>query len=215
MYTFSFLPKKILSIFSVESCILCKKESEPLCEPCISLLTECKDCVDPCSSLFLSYRDAKVKKLLRLAKYEHKTSLYEPLILAWLKKEDMLSLFLKEKSDTLLTGIPMHRRRLLFRGYSHTHKIVSLLAKETSVESYPSLLTKKRFTGRQALLSRKERLVAQKDSFEISESAKRKLQGKRIILVDDVMTTGSTFREARKVLLSSGAKEVVCIALAH
>ena len=215
MYTLSFFIGKALKILTTSSCFFCDQGNEALCAPCISLLTKENRSEGSCHSIFLSYKDIKVKTILRLAKYEHRTSLYTPLVISWLKQNTLSSLLSVEKENTLLIGMPMHRGRLIFRGYNHTEKIVGVLSRETGIRTGGTLLKKKKHTERQALLSRAERLVAQKGSFEIKKGAEHKLLGKRIILVDDIMTTGSTFEESKKELLLSGAKEVVCIALAH
>jgi ComF family protein len=215
MYTLSFFIEKALKILTTNSCFFCDQGNESLCVPCIALLRKENGGKDPCHSIFLSYKDTKVKNILRLAKYEHRTSLYTPLVISWLQENTLSLLLSKDTQNTILIGMPMHRRRRIFRGYNHTEKIVAVFSRETGIRTDRTLLKKKIYTKRQALLPRTKRLVAQKGSFEIGSGAERKLLGKRIILVDDIMTTGSTFQEAKKKLLLSGAREVLCIALAH
>jgi predicted amidophosphoribosyltransferase len=61
--------------------------------------------------------------------------------------------------------------------------------------------------------NRSERLRNPKDSFRILYP--EKIAGREILLLDDVVTTGATLREAKRVLKSAGAKKVHCFALAH
>ncbi len=215
MYTLTLLFQKLSNLFSTSTCLLCNKGPSTLCEHCISLLVHSREKKDPFTFIFLSYKDVRTKRILGLAKYEHRTSLYTPLIMSWLKEDDISLLLSKEKDTSLLVGMPMHRWRLIFRGYNHAEKIVSIISKESGIRADSHLLEKKLYTSRQALLSRNERIHAQKGSFKVKQGEDMKLLGKRVILVDDIMTTGSTFNEAKKVLLLAGAREVVCIALAH
>jgi ComF family protein len=215
MYTLSLFIEKALKIVTTNSCFFCDQGNESLCSPCIALLHKENNGKDPCHFIFLSYKDTKVKNLLKLAKYEHRTSLYTPLVTSWLQESPLSLLLSKDTENTILIGMPMHRRRQIFRGHNHTEKIVAIFSRETGIRTDRTLLKKKTYTKRQVTLSRAERLIAQNGSFEVRKEAEHKLLGKRIILVDDIMTTGSTFKEAKKELLLSGAKEVVCIALAH
>ena len=73
------------------------------------------------------------------------------------------------------------------------------------------ILFKKRETQPQIGLSARDRRVNIKNAFEI----KGDIEGRRLLLVDDVITTGATVTECSKELLKAGAKEVVVIALAR
>ena len=74
-------------------------------------------------------------------------------------------------------------------------------------------LEKRSRTRRQNELSRDERLTNLKGVFEVKENAG--LNGAKLLLIDDVMTTGATLSECAKSLKSAGAKEVRCLTLAR
>jgi len=126
---------------------------------------------------------------------------------------------LKEKLDTMakeidcIIPLPVTEKRLMERGFNQSFIIGEEIAKMTGKEIYPSVLVKTRQTKDQFALSRKERkknisgVFAVKNSYAIS--------GKKVLLVDDLFTTGYTAREASRSLLKSSAKEVIFFALAR
>jgi ComF family protein len=74
------------------------------------------------------------------------------------------------------------------------------------------LLSRVKYTESQSTLSKKERLLNMENAFKVSSS--KKIEGKRILLVDDVLTTGSTLDECSKVLKLAGALEVTAVVVA-
>ncbi len=183
-----------------------------LCRNCLEDLPRSLHVYPPDTFILFSYRDVRVKKLLRDAKYNHHEKLYKPLVEYFIQKQDLESPLLRE---AVLVPVPTHPLRVLFRGQNHTKTLAHYFSKQMGLTMDSSLLLKKKLTKRQALLTRKERLSQQYNSFIVSEKKKKFLSGKTIILVDDIMTTGSTLEEARKTLLEAGTKEVYCLALAH
>lgn len=80
--------------------------------------------------------------------------------------------------------------------------------------SYAPLLIKKKETPPQSKTSsRSKRIANLRDSFAVTD--REKLAGARVILIDDVITTGATLEEARKTLRKAGAKEILALAVAH
>ena len=116
------------------------------------------------------------------------------------------------KKIPTITCIPLSEKRLRERGYNQIEQVLRLLDK-SRFDIRPELLKRNRHTVPQATLSRAKRLRNLTGCFEAVSPAE--IRGKQIILIDDVLTTGSTLTEARKTLLEAGASEVVCIALAH
>ncbi len=125
--------------------------------------------------------------------------------------EELYSLFKKEGlSADVITFVPMHEDRLEERGYNHAE----LLAREFSVLSkieLKPLVVKIKETERQATLSLKERLKNLSSSFKVS---KPEIIDKKILLIDDVLTTGSTADVISKALKNAGAKEVTVLTIA-
>ena len=77
-----------------------------------------------------------------------------------------------------------------------------------------NVLIKIKETEHQAnIKERRDRLKNLSDSFSVKNS--KMIEGKNIILIDDVTTTGATLSEARKILKQSGAKKVIAFTVAH
>lgn len=96
----------------------------------------------------------------------------------------------------LVIPIPLHRRKLKERGFNQAETIAKFIASYLNLPLVKDGLMRVRFTDSQSNLKREERLINVKRAFK----AKRRgiLKGKRVLLVDDVYTTGITLNEAAK-----------------
>jgi competence protein ComFC len=110
-----------------------------------------------------------------------------------------------------IIAVPLSKRGLKDRGFNQSLLLARTISKATKTPMRMDVLFKKKETPPQIGLSSKERLSNLKDSFEIRENVKNL----RLLLVDDVITTGATVTECAKELLRAGAKEVTVIALAR
>ena len=112
----------------------------------------------------------------------------------------------------LVTWVPVSRKRRRTRGYDQAE----LLCRETARElGMQPLLTLEKCTDNRAQSS----LSGAEERFENAKGAYRAVQperfaGKRVLLIDDIVTTGATMSECARVLRKAGAAEVVCAALA-
>jgi ComF family protein len=112
----------------------------------------------------------------------------------------------------LVAWPPLSRWRLYRRGYDQARLLAEGLARVRNIPCQP-LLKKIRHTSPQSLLkTESERRANVLGAYELC--ADMQVAGKRILLVDDVMTTGATLSECARVLLTAGAAEVVCVTLA-
>lgn len=112
-----------------------------------------------------------------------------------------------------IAPIPLHRRRLLERGFNQAELLANAVAARTGWPVIPNLLLRLRYTDQQAKLSRAERLENTKEAFQVNP----KIQPlpECVVLIDDVVTTGSTLIAAATVLKKAGVKTVHGLALAH
>jgi ComF family protein len=106
-------------------------------------------------------------------------------------------------SDTEITYVPLTKRRRNERGYNQAEKIAFYLSRLKNKNSV-CLLKKNKETDSQTKLNKKDRLKNLKDVFIFSS----KIVPKNIVLVDDVVTTGSTLNECAKVLKKAGVEKV-------
>lgn len=99
----------------------------------------------------------------------------------------------------IIVPIPLHWKRFAHRGYNQSE----LIAQELSVLSGKPVclaLTRTKATVFQSLLTGEERKENVKNAFELTEQARELIQGKRVLVVDDLMTSGATLQAAAKEL---------------
>ncbi len=119
-------------------------------------------------------------------------------------------------ASPVLVPVPTSYKRKLRRGFNPSEFIAENLSRSgLALPVIVKALRKTRETKPQKELSRSARLSNVRGSIEADPGSTEKIRGRNIIVVDDVATTGSTLGEARRALLSSGAKKVLCLALAH
>lgn len=116
-------------------------------------------------------------------------------------------------SSFVLISVPLHKKRLKWRGFNQAEEIAKELAQCLDIPLLKNCLFKLRETPPQMELSGEEREKNIKNVF-IAEN-KETVQDKKILLVDDVYTTGSTMEECARVLKEGGAKEVIGLTVAR
>lgn len=107
-------------------------------------------------------------------------------------------------SPDAVVPMPLHRARLVFRGFNQAMELARPLARRLGAPLQPGLLVRTRATAPQTGKDRKARMQGMKDAFAGSPAAR----GKRILLLDDTLTTGATMAEAARALLKAGAARV-------
>ena len=110
----------------------------------------------------------------------------------------------------VVVPVPLHWRRRWERGYDQAHLIAKALARSTNRPLCPAL-RRTRATSAQSRLPRKARQANLRGAFEI----RRHVEGVRVLLVDDVVTTGSTLEAACQSLRSAGARSIVALTVAR
>ena len=116
------------------------------------------------------------------------------------------------KDDHLIVPVPLSPKRLRQRGFNQSLFLAKHVARATGIPVDYMSLRRSKDTQPQSLLKRDDRKKNVKNAFTVLGSG---LKGKKVILVDDVATTGSTLNECAKALSKSGAKEVQCMVLAR
>ena len=114
----------------------------------------------------------------------------------------------------LIVPIPLHHWRLASRRFNQAAILANDLHRLTGVPSNPLVLVRTRRTSSQVGLTLVERKANVRGAVKVRPSRQNAIQGRRIILVDDVITTGATISAAADVLLRAGAAHVDALALA-
>ncbi len=134
-------------------------------------------------------------------KYEKRIHFVREIALLWL--QTLKGQFLTETENFSVCPVPLHHRRLLKRGFNQSHLLAYQIFGKRKVKD---LLVRHRATIPQVALSRQERLRNVRGAFKVRPGAQ--VAGKKILLFDDIFTTGATLRECAKVLRNAGAAEV-------
>ncbi|MDO3378597.1 ComF family protein [Geoalkalibacter halelectricus] len=111
----------------------------------------------------------------------------------------------------LIVAVPLHAQRLRQRGYNQAQLLARILAKDLRLAAPARLLRRVRPTALQQGLPRQERHRNLRRAFH----AQGAVAGRRVLLVDDVLTTGATLSACSQALLDGGAAAVAAVALAR
>lgn len=147
-----------------------------------------------------------MRKLVQDFKFHGKSYLYRPL--AYLMLETLNEI---EEDIDKIFYVPSHRKKEAKRGYNHAELLASYISKHRDLPISRNNLVKIKNTRPQNKLDKKERIFNLIDSFKVRD--KREVRGKTILLIDDIITTGSTMRECAETLYLAGAKEIIGLAL--
>ncbi|WP_373515685.1 ComF family protein [Persicitalea sp.] len=159
---------------------------------------------------FLAFtKRGKVQNLLHALKYKNK-----PEVGILLGK--MMAQELTERADfptaDLIVSVPLHKKRRQERGYNQSDAFAEGLSEIANIPWSGSVLSRVRYTKSQTGKTKTERQENVKDIFQASDPSQ--IQGKRIILVDDVLTTGATLESCLNVLLRAGCDTVYIMTIA-
>lgn len=160
-------------------------------------------------SFLFVYKSSPIRGILHALKYSYVTAL-APLMLNILEKEKT---HLRRLQADLIVPLPLHSRRLRARGFNQSELIAGKLAEILAVPLLPRVLKRKRNTAFQIKArTRAGRARNVEGAFEVKDASA--VAGKRVLLVDDVITTGATLNEAAQVLTEAGATRVTAFVLA-
>lgn len=235
--------QKFLNILLPPRCIKCGKilsEKNGLCAECFSKITfisaplcqrcgrpfanstnlqfgavqYCGACLQKKKFLFAMQRSAFVyddesKDLVLDLKFRDKTSTAETLAnLLYVAGHDIW-----QETPDLLIPVPIHPLRLLKRRYNQSALLCKYLSAKSGIAVDYTSLVRALNTVPQVQLSGNARRNNLKHAFAVA--APQNIRGKKIVLIDDVTTTGSTLNECAKVLHKAGAAAIYSLTLAH
>jgi ComF family protein len=189
---------------------------EPCCRRCglpfeygSDLEAECGRCLaepPPFDRLraAVAYGDTARKVALKL-KYSGRPGVAETLA-------HLMVRHLAGEAEPMLVPVPLHRWRIWKRGYNQAALIASALSRRTGLSAELDGLRRTRATPPLRGMGRRERALAVRGAFEVRKAARDRLRGRRVILIDDVFTSGATASACARVLRRAGAQsvEILC-----
>ena len=213
----------ILDLLFPKFCFNCQREGNYLCQDCRATL-EISRFHLPYSTqnlkdlyFALPYQNPLVKNLIQKFKYEPFIKELAPtlssLIIEHFQLLDNKPPFFGGGHDFILIPVPLEKRKLKRRGFNQAEEIAKELSSSLEIPLFSDCLIKTRGTIPQTDLSAEARKKNIKGAFLVRNGIL--VKNKKILLVDDVYTTGSTMEEAARVLKEAGAKEIIGLAVAR
>ncbi len=168
--------------------------------------------IERAAAFYFFHGKSKVQRLLHKLKYHGKKEI--GFRLGELFGEAMLESGFAEEID-LIVPVPLHEKRKRQRGYNQSDYFAMGLSESLKIDWSPQVLRRAVYTNTQTKKSRFERWGNVGEVFELAQP--EKITGKHLLLVDDVITTGSTIEGCAHTLLQAeGAKvSIAAIAVAH
>jgi len=228
------IKESFLDLFFPKTCLFCQREGEYLCQDCFALLEvseyqyclcknplrlpqagKCRKCQrKSLNGLYfaLSYQNSFCQKLIRQFKYENAVKELAKPLSSLIIAHFQLSNKLPTKEGVSIP-VPLTKKRLKWRGFNQAEEIAKELSNSWGISLVSNCLIKVKENPPQVELSEEERMENAKGVFQVQN--KKEIIGKKIFLIDDVYTTGSTMEEAVRVLKAAGAKEVWGITVAR
>jgi ComF family protein len=150
------------------------------------------------------------RDLVHLLKYGDRLDLVKPFAVWMARTGDEL---LRE-ADALIP-VPLHWTRLFQRRFNQSAALALAISKRAKLAVIDDALARVRATPPQVGLAREERAKNVHGAFSVEKASRAKLKGKRIVLIDDVLTTGATANACARVLRRAGAARVDVLTLAR
>jgi ComF family protein len=156
------------------------------------------------------FEDGPVRQLVHRLKYSDRGELAGPMG-RWMARAgaDILA------GADALAPVPLHALRLWTRRFNQAAALAHAVARETGAPFEPFLLARVKATQSQVGLSRAQRAENVQGAFRASADARGRLKGRRIVLIDDVLTSGATANAAARALLRGGAAQVDLLVFAR
>ncbi len=208
---------RLLELLYPTKCVFCHKLSENgerVCKQCMAELPRTPKGAQVQKFPFISacvsplYYERDVRESLLRYKFHHLTAY-----------ADIYAIFIAETIDEnhvscdIITWVPLSRKRLRKRGYDQARLLAGELSKIYSIECCRLLRKKRNNPAQSGTGSAEKRRANVAGVYTAVEQ--EKIKDKTILLVDDIVTTGSTLSECASVLLAAGAKEVRAVTVAR
>lgn len=220
--------KHFIDFFLPRFCLSCNRKLDPdsnyICVQCYELIRRpdlkriefeftrkfrSDKIISGFNSAFVFEKEKPLQHLIHSLKYmeNFRIGIFLGKIAGELLKEEI-----KSWKGDILIPVPLHRLKKAERGYNQSFYIAKGICSVLKIPVEKSAIKRKRFTETQTELTLEERQNNISCAFTVTGS--KKLTGRNIILVDDVITTGATISECGRVLKENGAAEIFALSVA-
>ncbi len=209
--------EKLINLVYPPTCGICGKlNNDFLCKKCEKILeTEAIYGVDKTldkyfnEHLYIFLYQGIIRRIILKYKFQEEAYLYKTFVNFLLKNENF---FEKIKKYDTIVPVPISRKRFKERGYNQSELIAKEIACSSKLELETECLFKTKNIIEQSKLNKEERLKNIQGVYDLVN--KRKLYKKKILLVDDIYTTGSTVNECARVLRKARPSKIGVFTLA-
>jgi competence protein ComFC len=199
----------ILSLIFPPRCEVCKKENkESMCPECFSRIKFMKSYLGIHS---VSVYEGTLRTAIHRFKFKGRKKLAQPLGILLVNYLGNGQTVKMEEIDVIVP-VPLHKNRLRQRGFNQVELLGESVSKYYEIPIICAL-ERIRYTDSQFGLPREQRFKNVRGAFKITES--KSIYNKRILLLDDIYTTGATIAECTTVLKRGGAKRVEILTLSR
>ena len=209
----------LIDLFFPQVCGICGKiNHKGICIKCINRLNELAKFENVNVSLIDKYfeelfyifpYEGLIRKLILDYKFNEKAYLYVSFVNFILKNK---KIFEKLKSYDTMIPVPISKKRMKERGYNQSLLIAKEISKQVNMQLQTNCLLKTQNVIEQSKLNKEQRMQNIQNAYELRNE--QILHNKKIILVDDIYTTGSTVNECSKVLSRANPKKIDVLVLA-
>lgn len=219
--------RTVLNLFAPYECLICKQEGDILCETCLphvldsqaipSRCFRCQKLTDnhatcvSCRRVFPLQHvwvgtpyDNTAKQLISILKFQPDRTA-APLIAGWLAQA------MSHNIHDIITYVPTSRQRVRERGFDHAQQLARHIAPQLTGTYKPLLI--RNGSKRQVGARRQERLKQVEGCYMMRPD--QTVAGSRVLVVDDIVTTGATLGEIARVLKKAGARSVDAVVFAQ
>ena len=144
------------------------------------------------------YEAGPIREMIHQLKYEGMTELAG--ILAWIGYRELVG---RRWNDWMIVPLPLHRRRLTERGFNQAELLARGIARQLNLEFQSNRLMRVRATQQQIKLRGRDRRHNVYQAFRA-----RDVHNRKVLVIDDVMTTGATLEDCARALKDAGASQV-------
>ena len=219
---------EILDFFLPRFCPSCKIKLAPsekfICSSCLNRIKklderrlqfefrkkfEKKKIISGFTAIYIFERDKELQNIIHSLKYRGRFLIG---IFLGRQLEENINKEIQNWKIDLILPVPLHQLKKAERGYNQSFYIAKGLSREIDLPVAKGIIKREKFTRSQTKMNLIERQENIKDAFRIKNQ--KRIEGKNVLLVDDVITTGATITECGRVLLQSGAAKIYAASVA-